>query len=325
MRLIREDRRSAAPVGEVALRPPRDPRQNDRVRSPSAWLLPLATVTALLVGACSSAEPAADTDRIVLNPPSDGAAHTHAPGQGDPATVGDGTSPSAGGYRLAGVRLPSGTDGPSELSFQVLGPDGEPVTDYTEQQTKLLHLYVVRTDYAVFRHLHPTMADDGTWSVPADLAEPGDYRVIADFLPADAEQPLVLGTESTVPGQWRPTPLSPGGDDGVVQVRVDGTGTVGPDGRLRLLVSTVDDEPVVLGSYLGAAAHVSGFRTGGQSIRDRVFVHVHPYGAPEQTEDATRLTFHTTFERAGDYRFFVQVRVDGFVHTVPVTATVAAG
>jgi hypothetical protein len=52
-------------------------------------------------------------------------------------------------------------------------------------------------------------------------------------------------------------------------------------------------------------------------------VHVHPYGEPEATDDGAVLTFHTTFERAGDYRLFVQVRVDGIVHTVPVTATIA--
>jgi len=289
----------------------------------------LAVLTLLIsvaaVAGCAEDKPAADPDRIVLNPTTDGPGHTHDPGQSDPAPVGDGTRASAGGYRLTDVRLPRGTEGPGELSFAVLGQDGQPVTDYTLQQTKLMHLYVVRTDLSVFRHLHPTLADDATWRAPVDLADPGDYRVIADFLPADAQRPLVLGAEATVPGKWRPVPPAPGGDDGVVRVQVDGGGTVGPDGRLRLQVGTVDDQPVVLGSYLGAAAHVSGFRTGGRSTRDQVFVHVHPYGAPEQTEDGTQLTFHTTFERAGDYRLFVQVRVDGILHTVPITATVDAG
>lgn len=286
----------------------------------------LVVAALCLVAACTADDgPTADPDRIVLNPPAEGAGHTHAPGKGDPVPIGDGTRASAGGYRLADVQLPRQARGPADLSFRVLGPDGQPVTDYTEQQTKQLHLYVVRTDYAVYRHLHPSLADDGTWSAPVDLDRPGDYRVIADFLPTGAERPVVLGRTAVVPGRWRAEPLTAGGDDdGMVRVEVEGTGSVGDNGRLHLVVTTVDGDPVTLGSYLGTTAHVSGFRVGGSSPSDRLFVHVHPYGAPEAGDDGTGLTFHTTFERAGDYRLFVQVRVDGVLHTVPVTATVTA-
>jgi hypothetical protein len=39
-------------------------------------------------------------------------------------------------------------------------------------------------------------------------------------------------------------------------------------------------------------------------------------------EKGTELTFHAEFETPGRYVFFVQVRVDGFVHTVPVSSSV---
>ena len=67
----------------------------------------------------------------------------------------------------------------------------------------------------------------------------------------------------------------------------------------------------------GATALLTGFAVG-----TRGFVHVHPLGAPEVTDDGTVLTFHTTFEQPGSYRMFVQVRVDGMLHQVAVTATV---
>ena len=81
--------------------------------------------------------------------------------------------------------------------------------DYITEQTKKLHLYVVRTDLAVFRHLHPTMADDGTWSAPVTLPEAGDYRVVAEFVARDEGGDgdfIVLGESKTVPGPWEPRP-----------------------------------------------------------------------------------------------------------------------
>jgi hypothetical protein len=278
----------------------------------------------MLLGGCSTDEPAADPDRVVLNPPAEGTDHTHGPGRSDPAPVGDGTRASAGGYRLTAVRLPRRTDGPGEMSFRIVDRSGTPVSHYTAVQTELLHLYVVRSDYAVYRHVHPTLADDGTWTAQVDLGDPGDYRVVADFQPEGAARPVVLGGTAAVPGPPTDVPLLQGAG-GVVSVEVDGTGDVGEDGRLRLLVSTTAGAPVTLGSYLGTSAHVSGFRTSGADAAEAVFVHVHPYGAPETTEDGTRLTFHTTFEKPGDYQLFVQVRVDGVLHTVPVTAKVIGG
>ncbi len=106
-------------------------------------------------------------------------------------------------------------------------------------------------------------------------------------------------------------------DDGTVAVSARGTVAVGNNGRLELAVSDTAGRPVELGSYLGTSAHVTGFHT-----ETGAAVHMHPLGEPQVDEDATRLTFHTQFTEPGDYRLFVQVRVDGMLHTVPVTVTV---
>ena len=54
---------------------------------------------------------------------------------------------------------------------------------------KELHLIVVRTDGTGFRHVHPTMDTDGTWSLPWEWDAAGTYRVYADFVPDDRRQP----------------------------------------------------------------------------------------------------------------------------------------
>ena len=249
--------------------------------------------------------------------------HTHTAGGSIVSpTVGDGTQDDVVGYELADVRVPARAGRSGRVSFRIDRYDGSAVADYIVAQTKKMHLYVVRTDLAVFRHLHPTMKPDGTWSAAVTLPKPGDYRVVAEFVARDEGgngDTLMLGSTKSVPGAWTREPVPGGreGDDGTVSVAARGTLAVGNNGRLELEVSSTSGRPVELGSYLGTFAHVTGFQT-----RNGTAVHMHPLGQPEVDKDVNRLTFHTQFEKPGDYRLFVQVRVEGFVHTVPVTVTV---
>ncbi len=236
--------------------------------------------------------------------------------------VGDGTRVVEVGYSLDGLQVREQPDGIGEVSFRIDDADGRPVTDYVEELTKELHLYVVNDDLTVFRHLHPTRADDGTWTAPLDLPDAGGYRVIAEFVAVDEGgngDHVVLGRRLALP------PGDPGdllAEDRIVEVRVSQAPTTGPDGLLRLMVRDAAGRPVELGTYLGAYSHVTGFHT-----ETGAMVHLHPLDAPDVTQDGSELTFHADIEQPGDYRLFVQVRVDGFLHTVPVALTVetAAG
>lgn len=276
----------------------------------------LLTTAALLLslGACSSEEPSKDGP-LVLSPAADGGQATRAP-------AGDGTRATADGYAMTGVHLPA-VSRPGEVSFRIVDRSGKPVTTYQPEQTKRLHLYVVRDDLAQLRHVHPELGGDGTWRGRVDLGNPGRWRVVAEFIPQRSERPVVLGTAVDVPASRRagavPDVARTAADDGLVRARLLGDGEVGANGKLRLAVTTSQGDPVQLGSYLGATAHLTGF-----AIGTRGFVHVHPLGEPEETKDGTVLTFHTTFDRAGDYRLFVQVRVDGLLHQLAVTAKVRA-
>jgi hypothetical protein len=232
--------------------------------------------------------------------------------------VGDGTTSTEVGYSLDGLQVREQPDGIGEVRFRIDDHEGEPVTDYVEELTKELHLYVVNDDLTVFRHLHPTRADDGTWSAPFDVPDAGGYRVVAEFVARDEGgngDHVVLGRPLALP------PGDPGdtvaGDD-VVSVTVAQAPTTGPNGLLRLVVRDAEGDPVNLGTYLGAYGHVTGFHT-----ETGAMVHLHPLDAPDLTEDGSELTFHSDIAQPGDYRLFAQVRVDGFLHTVPVELTVA--
>jgi len=271
--------------------------------------LPLVMAGALLAG-CSSGE--SDEDGKVE------AGHTHAPGQGHTSmAVGDGTRVSEVGYSLAGLQVREQPDGVGELRFRIDDHEGEPVIDYVEELSKELHLYVVNDDLTVFRHLHPTRDEDGTWSAPFDVPDAGGYRVVTEFVAVDEGgngDHVVLGRPLALP------PGDPGdtaAEDRAISVSVSEAPTAGPDGELRLVVRDAARRPVELGTYLGAYAHVTGFHR-----ETGAMVHLHPLGPPEVTEAGSELTFHAEIPEPGDYRLFAQVRVDGFLHTVPVELTV---
>ena len=113
--------------------------------------------------------------------------------------VGDvsGLRATADGYsiKLASARLSSAT--PSRISFSILGLDLKPVRDFQVDATKLMHLIIVRRDLTNYQHIHPTMANDGTWSIDAQVASPGRYRAFADF--ATGGKRHVLGADLTAP------------------------------------------------------------------------------------------------------------------------------
>ncbi len=102
-----------------------------------------------------------------------------------------------------GLRLPldqnrEPRDEEAELSFAILGEDGEPVTDFDVEHTKRMHVVVARHDLTGFQHLHPEMSEDGTWSTPIVIPDAGPYRVFADF---DHEgEDVVLGADLDVAG-----------------------------------------------------------------------------------------------------------------------------
>jgi hypothetical protein len=235
--------------------------------------------------------------------------------------VGDGTQSYEVGYSLRDVRLPTRAGEPGRLSFVVEGYDGRAQTRYLDEQTKRMHVYVVRDDLAVFRHVHPEMQSDGTWTGNLTLPEPGEYRVVAEFVARDEGgngDHVLLGDRATVRGGAAPAGVEDGGTDWGVEARVLGDIAAGPEQQLRVRLTGPDGTAPDLGQYLGTSAHLTGFHVDtGQAV------HMHPLGAPSVQPDGTELLFHAELPRAGQYVLFLQVRVDDFLHTLrlPVVAS----
>lgn len=230
-----------------------------------------------------------------------------------------GTASSGGGYTLvpAGTSFAAGVA--ATFTFHVTGPDGAPVTRFVIERDKPLHLIVVRDDLTGYQHIHPTMAPDGTWSVPLTLAQPGRYRAYADFTAqnaAGAQVSAVLGVDLTVAGPLTAAPLpgaarsdTVGGDT----VSYQGSPVVGTVEPLLFEVSAggvaVTPEP-----YLGAYGHLVAIRTG-----DLGYLHIHP----EPTLSDGAVKFWLAAPGAGTYRMYFDFQVSGVVHTAQFTVVVS--
>ncbi len=231
-----------------------------------------------------------------------------------------GLQTSQDGYALVLDEPALPAAGTAEVSFRVLGPDGEPVTRYETSHDEDLHLIAVRRDLSGFQHVHPERAGDGTWSAPLELT-PGEWRLFADFVPAGGEG-LTLGSDLSVAGGYSPVPLPAPSRTAEVDgytVTVDGDLVAGEESELTLTVER-DGRPVTdLQPYLGAYGHLVVLRDG-----DLAYLHVHPTGEPGdgRTHAGPGITFGTTTPSAGSYRLFLDFRHGDVVRTAEFTAEV---
>ena len=239
------------------------------------------------------------------------------------ADAGKGLLSTEDGYTL----MPASTAltvGAQTIRFQILGPDGLPQTKYTEDQTKLLHFYLVRNDLTGYVHDHPTLSADGTWSIGVTTASPGAYRMYADFVAKDAggkDHPVVLSTALSAPGgaPAAPVTVSPATQtvDGLT-VTMAGSISAGTASKVTFRVSQAGRPVADLEQYLDSFAHLTALHAG-----DLAYQHVHPEltAAPGQ-KGGPALPFTVELPEKGTWRLFLQVQRGGALHLVPFTVAV---
>ncbi|RXZ50223.1 heavy-metal-associated domain-containing protein [Agromyces binzhouensis] len=238
-----------------------------------------------------------------------------------------GLSLDADGYRLDGLHAPGETGDPGELGFRILDVHDDPVTDFDLTHERPLHLIVVRSDGAQFRHVHPELGADGVWSIPWDWDAAGGYRLFADFRPAGHDRTLTLTTTTTVNGVLSatdaPTPGERVVQAGPYTVELSGDPVAGTEAELEFTVRQ-DGRPVTaIEPYLGAAGHLVMLRVG-----DLGYLHAHPLDEADTvgtTDLGPVIRFAATPPTAGDYLVYVDFRVAGQVHTAAFTVVATPG
>jgi hypothetical protein len=243
--------------------------------------------------------------------------------------------PSVAGEFRMDVTVIAGAHGRglSGLQLRLSDPAGTPASGFVTVHEKALHLFVVGRDLEYFAHVHPEAAGNGRFVV-SHQAPPGEYVIIADFLPANGTSQMLHRAVAT-PGLNRPaavaaaTPRADISDasaaesgnqtwgsaektvDGV-RIRLEAADLIG--GRIALLrfhlFNAGDGTPVAdLEPFLGAPAHMLMATS---TLTDAV------HGHPEETDPATSvITFKPMMPPPGVAKLWLQFQRHGRITTVP--------
>ena len=219
-------------------------------------------------------------------------------------------TPKIGEYGLDVKQVRTGgTPGLSGLRLSITEPGSdERVKTFVTVHERSLHLFIVGRDLEYFEHVHPELTADGTF-VLTQTIPPGDYMVLADFLPAGGTTQMLQRALMVAGPPRKPAPAVPSSD---VRISLKSEDFVA--GKYACLTFTVTDaktgEPVTdLEPYLGAPAHMLIVRA---DLSDAV--HVHP---EELVAGGPAISFHPLVPAVGDYKAWIQIQRRGKVITVP--------
>lgn len=228
------------------------------------------------------------------------------------ATVQNGYALEAGTAELA-----AGTSG--SYRFRIMDGSGAVVTRFAVEHDKRLHLVVVRRDGAHYRHVHPELATDGTWSVPLTPPAAGVYRVFADFRPEGGPK-TTLAADLHVPGPYQPVAAAGEArttDVEDYQVRLDGELAAGVTSTVHAVITRAGRPVTDLQPYLGAYGHLVALRAG-----DLAYLHVHPEESPTAGPE---VTFAVQAPSAGRYLLYLDFQHGGRVHTAAFVVAARPG
>lgn len=218
--------------------------------------------------------------------------------------------PKLGEYNLDVTQVRSrGGSGLAGLELAVRDPESNDIVKrFVTIHERPFHLFIVGRDLEYFEHVHPKETADGSF-VLAHAVPPGEYMLIADFLPVGGTTQTVQ--RALIVGGTRRSP-TPGAASSELRITLEPRDFAA--GKYACLTLTVRDartgQPVTdLEPYLGAPAHMLIVRS---DLTDAV--HAHP---EEQATGGPVITFHPLVPAAGDYKLWVQVQRAGKVITVP--------
>jgi hypothetical protein len=225
-----------------------------------------------------------------------------------------------------------GAGSSATLKIRQFQPNGTtPILNYDVDMQRLMHLIVVRDDFATFAHLHPAFdTTTGTFSQAFTKAPNHRYYVYADTMPQSiGQQVFRFTTESDVPLAASPGVFGVSATTTAVPpytVTLSQT-TLAASLPQRLNVAILETSQPArdLSTYLGAAAHAVFINTS-----TLAYVHVHPTvrGAATMAMGMSRdagpfMQMQLPALPAGTYKLWIEFHgANDRVYTAPFTILV---
>jgi hypothetical protein len=214
---------------------------------------------------------------------------------------------------------------PLRLEIRVSDPKtGAPIKHFQIIHEKPIHLFIVSEDLEYFAHEHPELGPDGVFRLDTRLPKPGNYKLLADFLPEGGTAQLIsdmittagytrgLGASCTRPA---PDFAPKHGENLDVSLRVDPEQPLA--GKKTMLFFKLKPAQGVE-PYLGAWAHLLA---ASNDLIDTI--HSHPIYVTDRTPGEKEVQFNLFFPREAIYRVWVQFQRLGKVNTVVFTIPVS--
>lgn len=219
------------------------------------------------------------------------------------------------------VKVAPGNEVVLSMTPKMEGKEGDAI-GLEIQHEKKIHLIIVNDDLSYFDHIHPEYTADGSYKVPTKFPAPGNYTIFADFKPVGGNHTvdkMKVNVEGSAlqPRKYTTSKLTSDSEDGfsvtlTPQAELVANQQASIIGTLKQNGSIVD--PSALEDFLGAKAHMVVV-----SLDDKEYLHVHP------AVENGKFDLHTTFEKPGIYRGWIQFQSKGKVHTTDFVLNVKAG
>lgn len=218
--------------------------------------------------------------------------------------------------------IESGKQAILSLTPKIVGKESELVPLDVEHEKKI-HFIMVSEDLSWFDHQHPEYTAKGSYDLPYTFTNGGKYIMFADYKPTGANHNLEK-INIEVKGKSLPTrnyaksqlvsntgefevTLTPEGGEKLVSGALQHIkGVIKKDGKV-LDANSLED-------YLGAKAHMVVI-----GVENKDYLHVHP-GVENGNFD-----LHTTFEKPGYYRGWIQFQSEGKIYTADFIFKVETG
>jgi hypothetical protein len=183
------------------------------------------------------------------------------------------------------------------------------------EHEKKIHFILVSDDLSWFDHIHPEYTPDGSYTVKTKFPAAGSYKAFADYKPTGGSHvvdKIDINVAGTAPAAKKFPEQKLSGTSGkyTFELQPDGGLVTGKPLNIKGIIKKDGKEidANTLDNYLAAKAHFVLV-----SLNEKEYLHVHP------EVSGGRFDLHTTIEKPGTYRGWVQFNADGQIHTIDFT------